>query len=196
MKTADTLPKGITIYCGSGTGNDPAFAQAARAVGRAVAATDLPLIYGGGRMGMMYAAASACREAGGETLSVIPSFMVDRGWDDKDSTYTIVTADMHSRKQTFASHCVGAVAMPGGIGTFEELTELITWRQLGLYDGNIVILNINGYYDALLAQLGAAIRAGFMPDDHSQLWHVTDDPADAVAAAVRANTRLSLKRKF
>ncbi|MDO4320772.1 MAG: TIGR00730 family Rossman fold protein [Bacteroidales bacterium] len=196
MKNPDTLPKGITIYCGSGTGNDPAFAEAARAVGRAVADTGLPLIYGGGRMGMMYAAAAACRDAGGETLSVIPGFMVERLWDDKESTYTIVTPDMHTRKQTFAARCKGAIAMPGGIGTFEELTELITWRQLGLFVGNIVILNINGYYDDLLAQLDAAIKAGFMPADHCRLWEVTDDAAHAVSLATRDNAGLTLNRKF
>lgn len=196
MKKTEDLPKGITIYCGSGTGSNPVYADSAHAVGSAIAASGHMLIYGGGRMGMMYAAASACRNAGGETLSVIPDFMVQRGWDDTESTFTIVTPDMHTRKQTFAGRSVGAIALPGGIGTFEELTELITWRQLGLYDGNIVILNIAGYYDALLAQLDKAVEAGFMPADHCRLWDVTDDPVRAVELASRPVSTLTLNRKF
>lgn len=188
--------KGITIYCGSSAGNNPAFIEAAEATGQAIAAAGLPLIYGGGHMGMMGAAARAARAAGGTTIAVIPQFMVDRGWNDPEADETVITPDMHRRKELMARHAAGAIALPGGIGTFEELTELITWRQLGLYTGNIVILNTAGYYDNLLAMLAHAVGAGFMPSDHRALWHVSADPAEAVAAAAAATSELHLKAKF
>lgn len=188
--------KGITVYCGSSAGLDPAFTDAAAAIGRAIADTGLPLVYGGGHMGLMGAASAACRHAGGRTVAVIPDFMVKRHWNDPESTETVVTPDMHRRKELMADRAVGAIALPGGIGTFEELTELITWRQLGLYDGNIVILNTKGYYDPLLQMLDQAVGAGFMPADHRRLWFVTDDPAKAVEAAAGPHARLKLQPKF
>lgn len=188
--------KGITIYCGSSGGTNPAFTASAEATGRAIAAAGLPLIYGGGHMGMMGAAARAARAAGGETIAVIPQFMVERGWNDPEATETVITPDMHRRKELMAGHAMGAIALPGGIGTFEELTELITWRQLGLYTGNIVILNMAGYYDSLLAMFGHAMKTGFMPSDHTALWHVSTDAAEAVAAAAAATSELHLKAKF
>lgn len=197
VKTAiNNETRGVTIYCGSCPGADPAFTAAAEAVGRAVAAAGVPLVYGGGHMGLMGAAGKACRKAGGETVAVIPAFMVVRGWNDPEASHTVVTPDMHHRKEILSRCAVGAIAMPGGIGTLEELTELITWRQLGLYDGNIVILNINGYFDSLLGQLQAAIDAGFMPADHSALWSVTESPAEAVRLALRPASPLNLHRKF
>lgn len=194
--TALNLPQGVTVYCGSCPGADPAFAAAARELGACLAAARTPLIYGGGRMGLMHAVADACRRAGGTTLSVIPSFMVERGWNDTDSTHTIVTADMSERKKTFAARSRGVIALSGGIGTLEELAEIITWRQLGLFGGNIVILDIGGYYKGFLSQLGEAMRQGFMPPDHSRLWAVTESPAEAVALATAEPSELHLHRKF
>ena len=188
--------RGITVYGGSAEGRTPHYTEAAAAVGRAIAAAGVPLIYGGGRMGLMGAAGKACRAAGGTTVAVIPQFMVERGWNDPDASRTVVTPDMHVRKSTMASLAKGAIAMPGGIGTFEELTELITWRQLGLYSGNIVILNIDGYYDSMLATLSDAIAAGFMPADHSRLWAVTADADEAVRLALADTAPLHLHRKF
>ncbi len=190
------IPAGVTIYCGSCQGADPAFAAGARAVGESLARAGAPLIYGGGRTGLMFAAADACRRAGGTTLSVIPGFMVERGWNDTASTHTIVTADMGGRKKTFAARSRGMIALPGGIGTLEELAEIITWRQLGLFSGNVVILNIGGYYTDFLAQLSEAIRQGFMPADHTALWDVTADPQEAVRLAIRKSETLHLNRKF
>ena len=103
---------------------------------------------------------------------------------------------MHARKRRMAAMACGVIAMPGGIGTFEELSEIITWRQLGLYGGNIVVLDIAGYYGHFLAQIDAAIAAGFLPADHRALFDVTDDPARAVALAARAPRDLQLHAKF
>ncbi len=189
-------PKGVTIYGGSADGSNPLFRTVAAQVGAAIARAGVPMIYGGGSMGMMGAAGRACREAGGETISVIPQFMVDRGWNDPKSTRTIITPDMHVRKATMASFAIGAIALPGGIGTFEELVELITWRQLGLYSGNIVVMNLDDYYNSLLAQLSDAIKAGFLPADHTQLWVEATEASDAVAKALAPTSDLHLNRKF
>lgn len=190
------ISDGVTVYCGSCPGADPLFRQCAEAVGTEIARAGVPLIYGGGRMGLMNATAAACRRAGGVTLSVIPQFMIDRGWADSESTATLPTADMSERKKTFAARSRGVIALPGGIGTFEELAEIITWRQLGLFGGNIVIFNAADYYAPFLAQLGAAIRQGFMPADHASLWAVTADPAEAVRLALAEPRNLHLHRKF
>jgi len=188
--------KGITIYCGSSEGRNPRFAEAAAAVGTEIAKRGMTLYYGGGKMGLMGVAGQACRAAGGRTCAIIPQFMIDRGWNDPESTETIATTGMHERKSLMAAKATGAIALPGGIGTFEELTELITWRQLGLYSGNIVILNINHYYDRFLSQIDTAIEYGFLPADHRQLFSVTDNPAVAVAIASDEPRRLNLHRKF
>lgn len=188
--------KGITIYCGSSEGRDPRFVEAAGVVGVEIARTGRPLIYGGGHMGLMGVAGRACRAAGGHTRAIIPQFMVDRGWNDAESTETVVTADMHERKSLMAAQAQGVIAMPGGVGTFEELTEIITWRQLGLFEGNVVILNVARYYDSLLNQIDAAVEAGFLPADHRHLFAVTENPAVAVALAAAEPQPLHLARKF
>lgn len=196
VSSIDSLGAGVTVYCGSCPGADPAFIAGARGVGAALARAGVPLIYGGGRMGLMNATAAAARAAGGVTLAVIPRFMVERGWNDPDSTHTLVTEDMSVRKQTFAARSRGVIALPGGIGTMEELAEIITWRQLGLFGGNIVILNTHGYWDSFLGQLSAAVAQGFMPEDHTALWEVTDDPDRAVGLALHPAAPMHLHRKF
>lgn len=190
------IKNGITIYCGSSEGRDPRFAEGARIVGEEIGRRGLTLVYGGGHMGLMGVAGRACREAGGVTCAIIPQFMVERGWNDPASTSTVVTADMHERKNAMAAAARGVIAMPGGVGTFEELSEIITWRQLGLYSGNIVILNIARYYDNYLAQIDAAVEAGFLPADHRSLFTVTENPAVAVAMAAAEAAPLHLHRKF
>ena len=190
------MPQGITIFCGSAPGADPLYVAQAEQLGREIARAGLPLIYGGGRMGLMGAAGRSCRAAGGHTVCVIPQFMVDRGWNDPDASETIITDSMHSRKATMARLSQAVIALPAGIGTFEELTEIICHRQLGLYHGNIVILNTNGFYDPFLAALQATITAGFLPADHARLWTTAATPAAALAAAMTPAPTTPLSRKF
>ena len=190
------MPQGITIFCGSASGVDPQYIRQAELLGQAIAHAGLPLIYGGGRMGLMGAAGRSCRAAGGHTVCVIPQFMVDRGWNDPDASETIITDSMHSRKATMARLSQAVIALPGGIGTFEELTEIICHRQLGLYHGNIVILNTNGFYDPFLAALQANITAGFLPADHARLWTTAATPSEALAAAISPTSAASLSPKF
>lgn len=188
--------KGITVYCASSTAVSDSYFEAARRLGTLIARSGLPLITGAGNMGLMGAVNDAAISAGGVTIGVIPRFMVERGWHHTGLSQLIVTDGMHSRKETMASLARGVIALPGGIGTFEELMEIITWRQLGLYDGNIVIYNVDGYYDNLLAMLDTAMERGFMKADHSRLWTVANDAAEALAKASAEPDRLSLTPKF
>ena len=131
-------------------------------------------------MGLMAACADAALEAGGEVTGVIPRFMVEQGWCHKGLTELIETADMHERKEVMARLSDGTVALPGGVGTLEELLEIITWKQLGLYDKPVVILNTHGYFDPLLAMLRRAVDERFMRPQHAGLWTVASTPAEAV----------------
>lgn len=188
--------KGITVYCASSPAVDRIYFDAAVETGREIARLGLPLITGAGSMGLMGAVNDAAIASGSETIGVIPSFMVERGWAHSGLSRLEVTDSMHSRKQTMASLSRGAIALPGGIGTFEELLEIITWRQLGLYDGNVVIYNVNGYYDRLLDMLDNAIKQGFMKADHSQLWHVALTAEEAVRTAAAQSNRITFSPKF
>lgn len=192
----EDIPKGVTVFCGSGAKADTSYYEMAHEVGRLIAAAGVPLITGAGRMGMMAAVNEGCIEAGGHTIGVIPEFMVERGWQNDSLGQLIVTDGMHSRKATMASLSQGAIALPGGIGTFEELMELLTWRQLGLYSGNVVALNFRGYYTPMIEMLHKAIEEHFMNKDHLRLLTISQTPAEAVEAALRPTSRLSLTPKF
>ena len=122
----------------------------------------------------------AALAAGGEAIGVIPSFMVREGWHHEGLTQLIETTSMHERKQTMANLSDGVIALPGGCGTLEELLEIITWKQLGLYLNPIIILNIDGFYDALLAQLSKAVEENFMRSIHADIWKVATTPDEAV----------------
>ena len=123
---------------------------------------------------------NAALEAGGKVTGVIPSFMVREGWHHEGLTELIETPSMHERKQTMANLSDGIIALPGGCGTMEELLEIITWKQLGLYVNPIVILNVDGFYDALLAQLEKAVEENFMRTIHADIWKVASTPVEAM----------------
>ena len=145
-----------------------------------IAQHGLRLITGAGRQGLMKAVQDAALAAGGEAVGVIPSFMVKEGWHHMGLTQLIETASMHERKQTMANLSDGVIALPGGCGTMEELLEIITWKQLGLYLNPIVILNIDGFYDSLLEQLKRALDDNFMRAIHADIWKVATTPVEAV----------------
>lgn len=126
--------------------------------------------------------ADSVLENGGEVLGVIPRFMIDEGWCHKGLTETIVTADMHERKERMAQEADAVIALPGGCGTMEELFEIITWKQLGLFLNPIVILNIDGYYNPLIEMLHNAIGENFMRQEHARMWQVAQTPQEAVDA--------------
>lgn len=170
----------VTLYGASSSRIDRKYLDAAHQVGSLLAKAGVGLVCGGGRTGVMGAAIEGATEAGGVAVGVLPDFMVERGWQHPRLTRMEITPDMHSRKELMARLSRGVIAMPGGVGTLEELLEIITWHQLGLYNGNVVILNIDGYYDPLLLMLERSIECHFMNPDHASLWHVATTPAEAV----------------
>ena len=159
------LPKGVAVYCASSSQIDPKYMAVARRMGVLLAENSLPLICGGGAGGMMAAAIEGCVDSLGTAVGVLPRFMMDKGWNHPGLTLTIETESMHHRKQTMASMASAAVALPGGIGTLDELAEIMTWHQLGLFTGPVIIVNTDGFYDRLLRLFGEMNDRGFMRGD-------------------------------
>ncbi|MDE6437862.1 MAG: TIGR00730 family Rossman fold protein [Muribaculaceae bacterium] len=190
------MQKAITVYCGSASDCRADFLEAAAGLGREIAARGVRLVTGAGHTGLMGAVVDACMATGGQATGIIPQFMVDRGWHHRSMTELIVVPDMHRRKELMAARATGVIALPGGIGTFEELLEIITWRQLGLFSGNVVIYNVDGYYSPLLAMIEAAVAAGFMRPDHRRLFTVVTTAAQAVDAALAENPETEFSAKF
>jgi uncharacterized protein (TIGR00730 family) len=159
----------MCVYCGSRPGVEPAFAEAARQVGLWIAQNKGQLVYGGGHNGLMGMMADACLQAGGRVIGVIPKALVEKEWAHTGCSELHVVENMHERKRLMAEHADAFLAMPGGIGTFEEFFEVWAWRQLGYHDKPVGLLNINGYYDSLLDFLSTAVRQGFMNAGQMQL---------------------------
>lgn len=171
----------VCVFCASSANIDERYLADARELGNLLAQGGWRCVNGGGAVGLMGAVTDGTLDAGGEVTGVIPKFMVDNGWCYDRLMDVVVTADMHQRKQMMSNMADAVIALPGGVGTLEELLETLTWRQLGLVRVPIIILNTLGYYDLLLAMLRHAIDEGFMKPSHSQLWQVAATPADAVA---------------
>lgn len=159
----------ICVYCGSRPGTEPAFAEAARQVGLWIAQNKGQLVYGGGHNGLMGMMADACLQAGGRVVGVIPKALVEKEWAHTGCSELHVVENMHERKRLMAERADAFLAMPGGIGTFEEFFEVWTWRQLGYHDKPVGLLNIKGYYDNLLAFLSTSVQQGFMNAGQMQL---------------------------
>jgi len=170
----------IAVYCASSTKIHPSYFDAAHTLGESLAKRGIGLINGAGFMGLMGATSDACLAAGGHVTGVIPSFMIEQGWHHTGLTRLIETRDMHERKQTIADMSDGCIALPGGCGTLEELMEVITWKQLGLYLKPIVILNLRDYYTPLLQQLQRGIDEHFMGPRHADIWRVAQTPDEAI----------------
>ena len=154
----------ICVYLGSRPGDNPRFAQAATAVGRWIGERGGQLVSGGGRSGLMGTVAEATRLAGGRVLGVIPQALVDKELANHQCDELHIVKNMHERKAMMAERCDAFIALPGGIGTFEELFEVWTWRQLGYHDKPLGLLNVDGYYDGLLAFLRTSVQSGLMSD--------------------------------
>lgn len=177
--------KRVCVFCGSSAGNDPAYLEAARAMGRTLAGRGIALVYGGGSVGLMGAVADATLEAGGEVVGVIPRALQLRELAHPGLTTLHVVSSMHERKAKMASLAEGFVALPGGMGTLEELSEILTWAQLGLHARPCGLLDVGGYYDPLIAFLDRAVEQGFVRPEHRRLLLVAAEPAallDAFAA--------------
>lgn len=186
----------VTVYCASSPLIDKAYFDVARRLGGSLADAGFAVVCGGGRAGLMAALIEGAADAGGETVGVLPSFMIERGWNHQRLSRLVETASMHQRKQTMASMSRAAIALPGGCGTLEELLEIITWRQLGLFSGHVVILNVNNYYDPLIRMLDRSIEQHFMNPDHRALWHVAGTVEDAVSIVMRPVAVSSFSQKI
>lgn len=171
-------PFSVCVYCGSRTGGSPAFAEAARAVGRWIGANQGQLVYGGGNNGLMGVLADATLDSGGRVVGVIPTTLVEREFAKLDCTELHVVDTMHDRKRMMAERADAFLALPGGIGTLEELFEVWTWRQLGYHDKPIGLLDVAGYFAPLLAFLHASVAHGFMDSRQMELLRVDSDPAE------------------
>lgn len=172
--------KNVCVYCASSTQIDPIYFETAAQLGRLLATRRINVINGAGCLGLMCCLSDAALDAGGTVTGVIPHFMVEEGWQHKGLTQLIETPTMHERKQLMASMSDGVIALPGGCGTLEELLEIITWKQLGLYLNPIVILNIHHYFDPLLEMLEKAIDENFMRRQHGDIWKVAASPEEAL----------------
>ncbi len=153
--------KSVCVYCGSSPGSDPIYVESAQTFGRILAKEKIQLVYGGGGIGLMGALARSCLEAGGRVTGIIPDFLVGRERALDLDHNIVVTQDMHERKRTMFEHADAFVALPGGIGTLEELVEQMTWVQLGRHKKPLAILNVKGFWDPFLALLDHQESQGF-----------------------------------
>lgn len=178
--------KTIAVYCASSNKVRASFMSAAERLGELIAAEGQRLVYGDGGIGLMAAVARGALKAGGEVVGVIPQFMIDQGWNNPESTKTIVTQSMHERKAKIVEISDAMVALPGGIGTFEELLECLTWKQLGLHHNPVVILNTEGYYDKLLECIDLMVDEQMMRPIHKEMFVVVSEPEQVLPAIMNA----------
>lgn len=173
----------VCVFCGSSTGAKLSYSEAARRVGETLARRGLGLVYGGGRVGLMGVTADAALAAGGEVVGVIPEPLATKEIAHPGLTELIVVPGMHQRKAIMVERSDGFLALPGGVGTFEELFEIVTWAVLGLHQKPIGLLNVDGYFDPLLALLGHAVAERFVRPEHLAMMLVSDQP-EALAAGL------------
>ncbi len=174
----------LCVFCGSQHGVRPIYAEAARRVGAAIARDGLGLVYGGGRVGLMGVVADAALEAGGYVLGVIPEALAGREIAHGSLSELVLVASMHERKALMAERSRGFLALPGGLGTFEEFFEIVTWAVLGIHRKPIGLLNVDGYYDPLIRLIDHATDEGFVRPEHRDLILLSDDPDNIVSRLV------------
>jgi hypothetical protein len=180
----------LCVYCASRTGNEPAYTQAAIDTGHWIGEHGGQLVYGGGRSGLMGTVAKAALEAGARVVGIIPKVLVDREMANTDCTELHVVETMHERKEMMATRADAFVALPGGIGTFEEFFEIWTWRQLGYHNKPVGMLNTAGYYDSMLSFIHHCIQSGLMTESQQNLIQTGTETRPLLAALVQESTRL------
>jgi len=173
--------RSVCVFCGASTGDDPAFAAAARALGRALGQSGRALVYGGGKVGLMGAVADAALAAGGRVTGVIPRRLMKKEVAHDGLTEMRVVGSMHDRKAAMGDLSDAFVALPGGLGTLEELFEVWTWAQLGLHEKPVALLRVAGFFDPLIQFLDALVARGFVRREQRDLLIVDDDPARLLA---------------
>ncbi len=178
--------RSICVFCGSRFGGDAAYQEAAEAFGARFGDKNWRLVYGAGDVGLMGAVANAAQAAGADTFGVIPTHLLEWEVGKRDLTNFIVTENMHERKKVMFMNCDAIVVLPGGAGSLDEFFEVLTWRQLGLHEKPIVVLNVNGFWDPLVALVDHVIAQGFAEQSLKDFIHVADDVAAAEAILDRA----------
>lgn len=173
--------RNICVYCGSNPGKRPEYREGAVNLAEALVNEDIGLVYGGGSVGLMGILADAVLERGGKVTGVIPEDLVRREVGHEGLTELRVVDSMHERKATMSELSDGYIAMPGGLGTLEELFEMLTWAQLGIHRKPVAALNIDGYYDQLVSFLDHGVEQGFIKAPHRNMLMVEEDPADLLS---------------
>jgi uncharacterized protein (TIGR00730 family) len=172
----------VTVFCGSKPGNDPAFVSTADNLGKLLAEKGVTIIYGGGNKGIMGTIANASLGAGGKVIGIIPKILIEWEAQHTGLTELIVTDSMHSRKLLLYDKCDAAIILPGGMGTMDELFEMLTWNNLGIHEKRVFVLNTNGYYNALIQLLDTMDQQGFMYDNWRSRLIVCDTVANIIDA--------------
>lgn len=180
----------VCIFAASSSRIDSEYGVVAARLGTLLSAEGIDVVFGGGGIGLMGKLADAVLENGGKITGVLPAFMKEEGWGHERLTEMIITSDMNERKRKMFSMADAVVALPGGIGTLEELTEAITLKQLSLFSGPVIILNTRGYYDALLEFIDHMISSNFMRFEHKGIWEVVDS-AEEVLSALRRKENIN-----
>lgn len=172
----------VCVFCGSSIGEDAAYADAARALGQLLAQSDHSLIYGGAKVGLMGLIADAALAGGGKVIGVIPDFLMKREVGHSGLTELVVVHSMHERKKKMADLSEVFIAIPGGWGTLDELAEILSWRQLGLIDQPIGLLNINSFFSPLVAQMNVMAEKGFLRHENLNFLTIEDTPSKLLTA--------------
>ena len=170
--------KNITVFCGSSFGTDAIFKEQAELLGKTLAKQNITLVYGGANVGLMGAVADGALSENGAVIGVLPNFLRSKEIAHQGLTELILVESMHERKTKMNDLCDGVIALPGGFGTLEELFEMLTWAQLGLHKKPIAILNINGFYDALIELLKVMVEKGLLKDVNQEMLLVSDNIDD------------------
>ena len=170
----------ISVFAASSNSIDQIYINAAIELGQLISESGYEVVYGGGDLGLMGALANSVQKCGGKITGVIPEFMVENGWNHTGVENMIITEDMSSRKKKIFSISDAVIALPGGVGTLEELTEAITLKQLGLFNGPVVILNTDGFYNRLIDFFDYLSEKSFIKADHKNIWKIASTPDEAL----------------
>lgn len=174
--------KKVCVYCASSDKIDPKYFEATEIIAKTLVENNTTVVYGGGAVGLMGKLADTVLAEKGHIIGIMPHFMKEVEYHHKDVNEFIFTADMHERKKQFMIGVDALITLPGGCGTFEEFMEAITLKRLGVFTKPIVLLNLDGYYDQLLAMMDNAVESGFLSEKHLEMWKVFDDPKDVLKA--------------
>jgi uncharacterized protein (TIGR00730 family) len=170
----------VSVFCASSPNIDEVYFKDTAILGQLLAKQEFSVVCGAGSTGLMGCITDSMISQGGTVIGIIPQFMFDLGWQHKELSKLIVVGTMHERKAMMAQMSNATIALPGGCGTFEELLEIITWRQLGLYQNPVIILNTNGYYNHLIKLLDEAVGQKFMSESNLSLWTVVQNPQEVI----------------